>query len=104
MLGQHGGGGGEAEHVLEERESGAHIENAGMRGSVQGRGRGGIPADSRSVGHGTGADTCSAFVRQQEMDLARSKRKHCPISKDGWSTAAPGTAHPSALWVAALAT
>lgn len=104
VLGQHGGGGEEAEHVLEEGEAGARIENSEISGSIQGRERGGIPADSRSIGPGAGADTCSAFARQQEMDLARSKRKRCPISKDGWSTAAPGTAHPSALWAAALAT
>lgn len=104
VLGQHGGGSEEAEHVLEEGEAGARIENSEISGSIQGRERGGIPADSRSIGPGAGADTCSAFARQQEMDLARSKRKRCPISKDGWSTAAPGTAHPSALWAAALAT
>lgn len=104
VLGQHSGCGEEAERILEEGEAGTCIENSEISRSIQGRVRGGILADSRSIGPGTGADTCSAFVRQQEMDLARSKRKRCPISKDGWSTAAPGTAHPSALWAAALAT
>lgn len=105
---QRGGGGGQTEHVFEEREAGAHPGNVSRNrgGSVRGWAEGEGPSlqGLGSVGHGAAAQTCSVFACRQETDLAMSVRKHCPISQDGWSAAAPATACPSALWVAALVT
>lgn len=101
------GGGGQREHSFEEGEAGARTKSASRNeGSVWGWAEGEEASlqGLRGVGHDTGTETCSMFVCRQEMGLAGSRRKRCPISQDGWSAAAPGTACPSALWVSALTT
>lgn len=99
---KHCGGGGQRAHVVEEGEAGACAENVSRNGGVSlglGRERGGIPE---------GLEVCWPWHRSRDLlcvcPLAGSGRNCCPIIQDGWSAAAPGTACPSALWVAAPVT